>query len=198
MEAIRLSLVSAPAVEPVTLADAKLHIRAIGTDDDEYIANLIAAARDKIEMLTQRALISQTWLAVRDSFPTGRVIRLPKSPVSTITYVKYYADGASVLSTLSTSLYRTEVVSNPCRIILLENCSWPSTWDEGDAVQIQYVCGYGSSPAYVPAELKQAILILVGHWYSARLPVQVGATVVDMPKSVEYLAMSYRVWGVEC
>ena len=198
METLRLSLITPPAVEPVTLADAKQHIRAIGTDDDEYIANLIAAARDKVETLTQRALITQTWLAVWDFFPTGRVIRLPKSPVSTITHVKYYPDGASTLATLSSSLYQTEILSNPARVILLENCSFPSTWDEGDAVQIQYVCGYGSSPAYVPAELKQAILILVAHWYSARQPVQVGATVTDMPKSVEYLAMPYRVWGVAC
>lgn len=198
MSAARLSLITAPTCEPVTLEEAKAHLRIIGTDDDDYISNLIAAARDKVEMLTQRALISQEWLALWDCFPSGRVIQLPKGKVSAITHIKYYADGASVLSTLFSSLYRTDLYSNPARIILLENCSWPSTWEDGDAVQVQFVAGYGTTAADVPAELKQAILILVAHWYSVRNPVVVGPSVSDMPKTVEYLAMPYRVWGAQC
>ena len=89
-----LTLIAAPILEPMTLAEAKLHLRVDGTDEDDLITALIVAARRRAEHLLTRALITQTWELTLDEFPAAD-IQLPKPGVLSIVSVKYL-DSAGV------------------------------------------------------------------------------------------------------
>ena len=67
-----LNLITPPAVEPVTLADAKAHLKVDTTDDDALITALITAARARAEWHTGRALITQSWTLWLDAWPAER------------------------------------------------------------------------------------------------------------------------------
>ena len=83
-------LLTPPAVEPVTLADAKAYLRVDNDDDDAVISALIAGARAHVEAQTRRALITQTWRLVRDAWPgDGRIAVLP-SPLQQVTAARVY------------------------------------------------------------------------------------------------------------
>ena len=72
-----LQLVTPPAEEPVSLADAKLHLRVDFTDDDALITSLIAAARQAAETLTGRQIVTARWKLVLDSFPGPSLMGVP-------------------------------------------------------------------------------------------------------------------------
>lgn len=81
-----------PAEEPITLEEAKSHLRVDIEDDDNLILNLITAARQKAESILKRALITQTWIYYPDDFPDKDYIELPMPPlqsVSSVTYTDY-------------------------------------------------------------------------------------------------------------
>lgn len=186
-----LSIIVEPASEPVTTDEAKTHCRIIGNDEDTYLDNLISAARQILEIATNRAFITQTLKLVLDSFPCSRVIELEKPNLISVTHIKYY-DTNGTQQTLDDDLYQVDVVSSPGRIILNDGEIYPTTWNNGNAVEIQYVAGFGSS-SVVPKTIKQALLLLVGHWYSNR-EAALQVTLGDIPKGVDYLIMPYKVW----
>src|SRR3974377_2319928 len=68
---MRLDLITPPAVEPVTLAEAKQHARVEYPDDDALITGMIVAARRMAETRLRSALITQTWNLYLDSFPSA-------------------------------------------------------------------------------------------------------------------------------
>lgn len=187
-----LLTVTEPAAEPVSRTEAKTHLREVSSDNDTYIDTLITVARRSIEILTQRALVTQTLKQVHDCFPAGPVLSLEFPPLQSVTHVKYY-DEDDTLTTLDSALYIVDTASSPGRILLRSGESWPDTRDEGLAVEVTFVAGYGLAAA-VPAELKHAILLLVHHWYENREVVSSFA-VNELPKAVEYLALPYRVWS---
>lgn len=83
-------LLTAPAVEPVTTAEAKSHMRVGTTDDDTLIGNLITAVRQHTESLTRRIFVGAIWQYTLDAFPSGREpIVLPKSPLLFLKRVRY-------------------------------------------------------------------------------------------------------------
>src|SRR3954463_8761749 len=89
-------LLTPPAVEPVTLADAKAYLRVDNDDDDAVISALIAGARSHIEAQTRRALITQTWRLVRDVWPGDRRIAVVPSPLQQVTAARVYrVDGST-------------------------------------------------------------------------------------------------------
>lgn len=176
----------APTTEPVSLADAKLHLRVDTPDDDALIQNLIQSAREYIEMRTGLALMTQTWVLQLDRFPrTDRVelwpspgvplgaIILPRNPVQSVSSVVWVDQNASP-TTVSPSTYTVDTTSNPSRIGLTYNSSWPNLSSPGLAmmggVQVTFVAGF---PSTVPSNLKTALDLLVGHWYINREEVAV-------------------------
>lgn len=180
--------------EPITVAEAKEHLVVTHSRDDGYIASLIRVARQNIEKVTQRSLVTKTLQLYLDDFPLGQVVRLPMPKVATVTNVKYY-DTAGTLQTLSSSSYFVDATSTPGRICLKQGYCWPSVeTGRPAAVVIEYVAGFGA-PVDVPEDLKQAIRLLIGHYYANREDVtSIPYAPVVMPKSAEYLAFPYRVW----
>lgn len=168
-----LKRTSAPATEPVTLTEAKAHCRVDISDDDTLIGTLIQAAREYVEDVVRRSLITQTWRYSLDCWPKCNEIALPQPPLISVTSVVYYdSDGDS--NTFATSEYDVDADSEPGRIVLKYGKIWPSEALRPAApIQITYQAGYGAA-ASVPQKYKQAMLLLIGHWYENRETVIVG------------------------
>lgn len=188
----QLKVVTAPTSEPVTLTEAKLHLRQDETADDALITALIVAAREEIERQTWLALMSQTLELVLPAWPCEDRIELPRPPLASVTSVKY-KDRDGNETTWSSANYIAGTDSVPGVLALAWNTSWPS----GDLypvepIRIRYVAGYASAAA-VPQQLKQAMLLLIAHWYESREAS--GDTVSEkagIPFGVEALVRSYR------
>ncbi len=168
---MRLVQTTPPASEPVTVAEVKLHCRIDISDDDAYLAGLITAAREMIESRTWRQLCTATWKIVFDDFPhyqsnvlDNEVILLPKSPIQSVTSVKYY-DPLNVFQTFSPSQYDVDLIGEPARIYPSLGFFFPVTRERLNAVEIVFVAGYSADGTSVPAGLKTAIMWLVAGWY---------------------------------
>lgn len=168
-----LTLVEGPKVEPLTLSDCKLQLkRGDITEEDTLINGLKQGVRERGEGATSRAFITQTWDDVRDGFPCDRSILIPKPPLQSVTYVKYYDTNGTLQTLDSSTIYQVEAPAGPrCargQIALRYGQSWPSTQDRIDAVTIRFVCGYGDDPKAVPAMLKAAMLMDLAALYADR------------------------------
>ena len=188
------SLVTAPTIEPMSLAEAKSHLRVDQADDDALIATLIVAAREWIEGQTHRALMQQTWDFTYDrGWPLEGYkicLRLPLAPAASVTSVKYI-DENGVEQTLSAALYKTVLSGDHPRIERAYQAEWPSPRDQAETVTVRAVCGYGDQMGDVPQPLRLAIRLLVGHWYEHREAVAIGVP-AEVPLAVEALISPYR------
>ena len=184
-------LLTPPAVEPVTLADAKAYLRVDNDDDDAVISALIAGARAHIEAQTRRALITQTWRLVRDAWPgDGRIAVLP-SPLQQVTAARVYRfDGTT--ETLDLQAFVSDFAAVPASISFL-TWSLPVPGRLSAGIEIDVEVGYGDGPADVPEPLRQAIKPLVAHWYENRGLIAVGQTLAVLPATVAALIAPYRV-----
>jgi uncharacterized phiE125 gp8 family phage protein len=192
---VLLKLVTAPAQEPVTLAEAKAHLRVLHDSEDTYIANLVRAARVHIEVTTGRALVTQTWDFWLAGFPKGGTIELPRPPLQSVTWVKY-RDADGVEQTLAADQY--DVVA-PGLIGTVEeapDATWPATQRRSQAVNVRFVAGYSSEPQDMPEDVRAAMLMLVEHLYFNR-----GASTAESlkatPMGVDALLGPHRTagWG---
>lgn len=178
-----LTLVTAPATEPVTLTEAKAHLRVDGTDDDTLITSLIVAARESCEHETRRAFVTQTWRLTLDAFPS--VIRLPRPAligVSGITYVD--PDGGT--QTLATNQYTVITDRLPGEIRPAYDVDWPNIRAVENAVSVTYTAGYGNAAA-VPSAIKAAILLTIGDLYANRETSIVGTIRTENPAAAMLL-----------
>lgn len=187
---------AAPAAEPVTVAEAKTHCRVDTSADDAYIGTLITAAREYIEETLDISMITQTWEARYDVFPLWEII-LPRPPMAAGTVTVIYRDEAGQMQTVTSASGAFQVDSNivPGRIYPLYDSVWPAVRGDENSVTVRWNAGYGATGASVPAILKQAILLLVAHWYEMRQPVQAGySQVLPVPHTFETL-MAASGWG---
>lgn len=175
-----LKLIAAPATEPVTLAEAKAHLRVDLSDDDDYITALIVAARWAAESATGRALMTQTWDLLLDAFPQKEIL-IGKLPIQSITHVKYY-DGDGALQTMDSADYALDADALPGWLLPAYGESWPVTQDTANAVMVRFVAGYADS-ASVPQPIKHWILMYLGQLYQQREPVVAGASVAALPRA---------------
>ncbi len=185
------ALITAPALEPVTLADAKAHLRLDSGDDDALITAAIAAARVHVEALTRRLLIEQGWRVYLDQWPRKRIVRLIPTPLISVDAVTVYdADGNPTV--VAADDYEVDTVAVPGRLVL--SGSAPVVVGKAvNGIEIDLTAGYGPSSVDVPAPLRQAIMMLVAHWYEHR-----GAVGHDMagavpPHGFDALIAPYRV-----
>ena len=170
----QVHLITAPTVEPVSLAETKAHLRIDGSDSDTLINSMIIAARMWVEAELHISLVQRTYRA--DLWQWYSVMELPLLPLSSITSIKYYnADSPQALTTLDSAVYLADLGRSMIYIDPNNSTSLPSISPRHNAVQVTYVCGYepsADSPAdfagNVPAPLKAAILLQIGDLYERR------------------------------
>lgn len=188
-----LKVQTPPAEEPVTLAEAKAHMRIVVNDDDALITRLIAVARQQCEYVARRAFVSRTYDGVLDKWPRGDTIKLPYPPLVSVTSITYI-DSAGDSHTMPSSDYFLDTTSEPGRIHLAYNASWPAEiLRPHAAITIRFVAGYGGA-ASVPDGYKQATLLYLAHLYENReaVLVQQGITALPVPMAIESLLLTDR------
>lgn len=189
-----LKLITAPATEPISLAEAKAHLRVDHSDEDSLISALITAARENAEHELERALVTQTWERVVDAFPEFELV-LGMPPVASITSVTY-TDTDGVEQVMSAADYVLDNTVEPSYVMPAEDVTWPSTLDTANAVKVRFVAGYGAA-GDVPETVRQWILINIGTLYKFREGVIAGVPIAEMPQRyVDRLLDRYRVRSV--
>ncbi len=190
---------TAPAVEPVTLAEAKAHLRVDVSDDDAYIGTLITAAREWCEQYLDRTLVDTQWVMRFDAFPPDGThdIELPRPPMvssGTATAVALtftYENGTT--ATYSTASYRVDRASTPGAVKTLYGQTWPPHLLDDNAISVTWWAGYGASGSSVPAAIRSAVLMLVGLFYEKRMAADAGS-LAEVPFGVKSLLDAHR-WG---
>lgn len=181
-----LQLVTPPAEEPVSLAEARLHLRVDFTDDDALITSLISAARQAAETLTGRQFVTARWKLVLDRFPgacgssdtagqtfslPGHAILLPKCPVQSVVAIESL-DMANTLQTMPPGEYTIDTACEPARVTPVFGSLWPISLPQIGAVSVIFDAGYGDA-ASVPEGIKSWIKLRVGSLYAHREEVAV-------------------------
>ena len=191
----KLTLSVAPTLTPVTVAEAKTHLRidSTFTDDDTYIGTLIDVATLAAENYTNLAIMQQTLNLQIDSFPD--YFNLLKGQLRTLTINQItYQDENNVTQTLAASNYIADGSIKPARIYFTPDATIPSTFDIPNAVKVNFTLGC-TAASQVPAPIRQAILLTIGRFYEIRQDVVTGTIATTIPKTVEYLLNPYRVQG---
>ncbi len=184
-------LLSGPAAEPITLAEAKTYLRIDHDDEDGEITALIAAARAQIENTTCRALITQGWRITRDTWPIdGRLVLMP-APVQTLTAARIVRLDNSAQD-IDVNLFTLDGAAAPA---ILGFC--PGALPVSDrpvaGIELDIAAGYGDAADDVPSPLRQAIKLLLAHWYENRGVVAIGHETAPLPQTVAALIAPYRV-----
>jgi uncharacterized phiE125 gp8 family phage protein len=185
-----VAVTAAPASEPISLEDAKMHLCVDTDDNDDLIEMLITTTRQHVEKMTGSALVTQTVRAKASCF--ADLERLPIVPVQSITSIKYL-DADNVEQTLAPSSYELFGDGLVWGVRLAPNASWPSARAVADMVRVTAVVGYGAAAA-VPAPLVHACKLLLGQYYDERGPMVTGTIVSNLENAIEALTSNYRVW----
>lgn len=176
-----IQLKTPPASEPVTLGEAKSYLRITDTDDDQFINALITAVRQRFEAWADRSLITQTWTLWLDGFPRAckqgapgeghfelpvvhfdqlkSLLEIPRPPLQSIVFLKTH-DSANNATVFDSSNYLVDTASNPGRLALNQGANWPSGLRLVNAVEVEFLAGYGNA-VDVPSAIKQGILLWI-------------------------------------
>lgn len=174
-----LRLITAPTALPVSLADAKLHLKVDHDADDALITLMLKAAARSAEQELNRALMSQTWELRLDAFPAAE-IELPMPRVQSISSVAY-TDAAGAEQTLAGSAYTLDPDVLPGWLLPALGTTWPDTRDQANAVRITFVAGYGNTPESLPEDVRVWILLHLAAAYRNREAFSAGVSVAELP-----------------
>ncbi|RUP11117.1 head-tail connector protein [Hyphomicrobium sp.] len=179
-----------PAVEPVSVADAKAHMRIDGDDEDVLIASLLLTSRLHIEVALSLALITQSWTITLDRWPPGRDVELPLTPLRSIDEVRV-KNAARIANAIPREGYLVDLAARPARLVW-NNMVPPAPHVRTNGIEIDMTAGFGSTGDSVPAPLKHAILMLTAHWYEHRDPGEIGSDDARIPDAVSALINPFR------
>jgi uncharacterized phiE125 gp8 family phage protein len=182
-------LLSGPAIEPWSIAEAKSFLRAENDDDDTVIASLIAAARSHVEAMTRCALIAQTWRFVLDQWPKDGRVRPGRGPLRTLTAARVY-NSAGTATVIDVEMF---VVDKTSGVIASSAWGLPAPGRATAGIELDVEIGFGTAATDVPDALRHAVRTLVAHWYENRGLIAIGQSVAMMPASVSAMIASYRV-----
>ena len=180
-----------PTARPVTTPDCKEHMRITHTLDDDYIDRLITAATEFGEKYTGRPFYTQTWTKYLAAWPVD-YIRIEHPPLQSVVEIRYL-DENGAQQTLASSEYRVSTVRG--EIHPAWNVQWPVVRNIVDAIEIEFVAGYGEE-AEIPEDIRHALKICVEHLYEERNPVVMGLSVNEVPFNMRALLDQYRVYQV--
>lgn len=181
-----LALLTGPAAEPVTLAEARAHLRLDGTEENPLVEALIAAARAALEAETRRAFVTQSWRLTLDDWPAD-LVRLPLAPVAAVTAVKVASLSGAMLP-IDPGFYETDLAGEPPRLAAKRGQAWPMPATRLAGIAVDFTAGYGTA-ADVPPPLKQALLLLVAHWFENREPAGSGN---ELPRTITALVAPWK------
>jgi uncharacterized phiE125 gp8 family phage protein len=188
------SVTTPPVVEPVTYEEAAEHVRVDSTDDQGYLTGLISVGREYAEDVTGRVsepttftLTGSTWACLSES-KLG-VIPLFRTPLVSVSSVKYYAPDATEQTTLDAAEYNVLTAAEPGFLEITGDL--PDVDDRIDAIQIEFVAGVTGC---APAMLKHAIKLIVANMYEARMPVAF-ASANEIPMTLKALLDNMKIRG---
>ena len=181
-------LLTAPALEPVALDEARAYLRVEHHDDDETIAALIAGARIHVEATTRRALVSQSWRLTRDVWPEDGRIAVRPGPLQALTAARVY-DFDNNAQDVDLQAFVPDLGGSA-----LTFAPWalPAPGRVALGIELDVTVGYGDAAIDVPEPLRQAIRLLTAHWYENRGLVAGGGGAV-LPETVAALLSPYRM-----
>jgi uncharacterized phiE125 gp8 family phage protein len=196
-----LSIVTPATNLPVSLDAARRNSRIDTTDEDQRLTELIRAATAYVQKHTDTALITQTLSWKLDQFPVQiKAIYLPIWPVQSLASISYTDVSEATVSMDLTTVATRIPTRGKARIARKKWLAWPSTLDTPDAVDIRFIAGFGSTEASVPEEFKQAILLLVSHWFENREAVLTGTASKEVEFAVSSIIDTIRDsdgWGAD-
>jgi len=183
-----------PLLEPVSVTEIKEHLNISTNLDDSLLSAYITVAREYCENYQNRALITQTIEYTLDRYPKS-VEDIPRPPLQSVSSIKYY-DENQTENTFASEKYMVDNSSFVGRIALLKNFTYPTTTLRTvNGVVIRYVAGYGNNASDVPATVKQAIKLIVGHLYEHRENT-VERALEEIPMGVKSLLDLNRLWVI--
>ncbi|MBZ0215982.1 MAG: head-tail connector protein [Fimbriimonadaceae bacterium] len=180
-----------PASEPVSLVEAKLHLRVDSDGEDTLIQSLLIAARVHLETLTNRVFITQSWTIMRDAWPDSNVLELQIGPISAVEEIRVFEDD-DIVMVISPTQYLVDTGTVPSRIAMRGHAGWPRPGRVLSGIEIDVVAGYGPAAGDVPQALRQAILLLTAHWFENRDQAARAGAGLPVPGGVEAIVGSYR------
>jgi uncharacterized phiE125 gp8 family phage protein len=201
---MKLKKIEQPAVEPVTLTEAKAHLRVTHDLEDDLIESLIQVAREKCELISNRSYVQQKWRLSFDCWPEFP-FDLPRPPLLEVEKIEYKDEDGNVEEWNSDN-YIVDSESFVPKIYLADKYELPIFPSINlypvNAIQITYVAGYepddsGETTDYtasIPERYKHAIKLLIGEWYEFREEIVVtGAVPKLIPNGVKSLLSGDRV-----
>lgn len=177
-----------PALEPVTLSEARVFLRLDETPEDGLLASLITAARLMVEAASGRFLIDQSWRLVLDRWPVSGEIWLPLSPASAISAARVY-DLLGASQPVAAGSLQLDGAADPPVIRVVGEV--PEIGRAHGAIEIDLVAGYGATADAVPALLRQAVLRLAARWFERRGDA-VGRDAEALPPEIMALIVPFR------
>ncbi|MEO1747228.1 MAG: head-tail connector protein [Pseudomonadota bacterium] len=184
------TLVIPPAAPPVTLAEAKAHLRVTHDDEDSLIEDLIGAATRFLADNDGICLLRQTWRYFIDDIASTRCIyRFPAIGINQATAF----DGDGNASIIDPTHIELETRKRPAEL-KFDDVSVHAISANGAEVDIDF--GFGETPLDVPDTLKRALLVLIAHWYEFRAEVAPKDQPVSIPDQYNRLVASFRLIGL--
>lgn len=155
-----IKIITPPKVEPVSIDEAKQHLRIVDSDDDIIVASMIKQAREFCEDFQNRKYITQTLELVLDGFPEDNYISFDScSPIQNVESIKYYdTDGQEHV--FDSNNYIADLDSFVNRIVLGYCKLWPLIpLQPANAVRIRFTAGFGDDAEAVPETVKWAMVL---------------------------------------
>jgi uncharacterized phiE125 gp8 family phage protein len=181
-------LITGPAAEPLSLAEAKSFLRVEHADDDALIGSFIVAARSHVEALTRCALLAQSWRLVRDAWPRDGRLIARIGPLRAVTAARVF-DASGHASAVDVGRFVLDVAAG---VIASPAWSLPPPGRDVAGIELDVEIGFGVTSSEVPEPLRQAVRLLVAHMYDNRGVVAAGGAVL-LPAGVAALIAPYRV-----
>lgn len=179
---------TAPSAEPVTLADAKQHLKLDHDSEDDLIEGLIRAAREEVEASTGLALIDQSWRLTLDRIPVTKVVRIACHPIKEILSVTAFgADGEGAL--VDPATYMLDRHARPARLWFSQR---PEARRQMNGIEIDLTVGFGEAGPDVPDTLRRAVLVLVAHWFEFRAALGAESQPVSFPTGYDRMIAPWR------
>jgi uncharacterized phiE125 gp8 family phage protein len=185
-------LLTGPSIEPLSLDEAKAFLRLDHDDDDDVVAALIAGARVHVEAQTRRAFITQSWRLVRDRWPGDGCIEVRPAPLHALSAARIYRSDGSTQSIDPAAFVADKAKS----ALAFAAGALPPPGRIAAGIELDVSVGYGDAATDVPQPLRQAIRVLVAHWYENRGLIAAGTGVAVLPETAASLIAPYRVMSL--